>query len=260
MSTRLDIPQKCQRCHRLEPTTHFVLADETILICNQCHALLTLEDDLDRQYIEAARLQCDGKYDEALQWLDAYFQANQHRDQEQWLARAVASSRASILLQAARYADESRFGEVEQACNAWEAIGFDNVGQRYAHASIKAEAIAEEGRREDARAILEAALQYRDPAELPAVRFLLAQLAELAEQLGEPVKEQWRPLAKAVARRFRVELPEAETLGLSILKLRDITQELVPKRPDEWKNDPDEEPAAPPTDTPPAPSPQSTRQ
>jgi len=70
---------------------------------------------------------------------------------------------------------------------------------------------------------------------LPMARGLLRQLAELSKKLGQMVAPEWRRLAEAVARRFRVEVPVGDTLADSMIELAEITRDLRPQSLDEWE-------------------------
>src|SRR5262245_56282579 len=145
-------------------------------------------------------LEINEQYDEALACLDAFLEANRHRDHDKWLARSIAMSRAMILFDAGRYA------EAEQACEAWAELGFRDVGDRWMHGRQTAETLDELGRTREGLAVLEDALSHRDPKEVPGAWSHLAKLAQLSGKLGQPVDPKWRSLAEEVAAWYRVEM------------------------------------------------------
>jgi hypothetical protein len=86
-------------------------------------------------------------------------------------------------------------------------------------------------------AALEDALSYQEPREIPSAGYMLVAVVELSEKLGQPVDPKWRSLVEAWAKCYGVDMPPADSLGKAILELDEITREMQPKRPDEWKKD-----------------------
>jgi len=202
-----------------------------MMVCATCLDRLEVQEAYDYKSLDIINLEENERYDEALACLDAFLEANRHRDHDRWLARSIARNRASILFDAGRYA------EAEQACEAWAQLGFGDGWDRWMHGFEKAQTLDALGRPREAVAALEDALRYRDPKNLPAVMIPLVALVALSEKLGQPVDPKWRSLAEAVAKRYRAELPAADSLGKAILELDEITRTRKPKFPDEWKKD-----------------------
>ncbi|TKD12430.1 hypothetical protein E8A74_04850 [Polyangium fumosum] len=223
------LPKDCFYCRDKEATAQYVHAGIDEAVCSSCLKRLTARDALEDRLMEIVTLESQGRYDDALACLTAIFEANRHLDDDQWLERSIAMHRCAI------FVDAGRFTEAEQACRAWAALGFDTVDLRWLQASYLAQALDALGRSREALAVLEEALGHRDPRYLPRARGLLRQLAELSEELGEMVAPEWRHLAEAVARRFRVELPVADTLAASIIELANATRDLRPASLDEWE-------------------------
>jgi len=210
--------QTCSCCKERQATETYARATpaETISdrVCATC---------LDRREVQEAfecicrdviiPLEISGQYDEALARLDRFFEANRHRDHDNWLARSIARDRAMILSSACRYA------EAERACEAWAGLGFADVGERWMHGSVAAETMDELGRSTEGLAVLEDALSYRDPSYVPGAWGHLETLAEISERLGVPVNPKWRNLAQASGEWYGVEMPKQESLAKAILAL-----------------------------------------
>ncbi|MDC0745814.1 hypothetical protein [Polyangium mundeleinium] len=224
-------PQLCFYCREKEATAPYVHAGIDEVVCSVCLKRLTARDALEDRLMEIVTLASQGRYDDALACLNEIFEANRHLDDDQWLARSIAMHRCAILV------DAERFTEAEQACRAWAALGFETVDARWLQASYLAQALDALGRPREALGVLEEALGHRDPRYLPLARGLLRQLAELSEELDQIVAPEWRHLAEAVARRFRVELPVADMLADSIIGLAKTTRDLRPASLDEWEKD-----------------------
>ena len=228
-------PQLCTFCQKKVATETYTRAGQVRKVCGTCLDRLEVQDayeyrsrDIDNELVTNER------YDEALACLDAFLETNRHRDHDKWVARSIARDRAAILFEAGRYA------EAEEACEDWAQLGFRDVHDRWMHGFEKAQTLDALGRPREALAALEDALGYRDPKYLPSARLLLRALVEISEKLGQPVDPKWRSLAEAVAKRYRTELPVADSLGKAILELDEITRTRKPKFPDEWKEDEDE--------------------
>ncbi|MDI3284805.1 hypothetical protein QHF83_16010 [Polyangium sp. 15x6] len=225
------LPKVCFYCREKEATAPYVHAGIDEVVCSVCLKRLTARDALEDRLTEIVTLESQGRYDDALARLNVIFEANRHLDDDQWLARSIAMHRCAILV------DAERFTEAEQACRAWAALGFETVDLRWLQASYLAQVLDALGRPREALAVLEEALGHRDPRYLPLARGLLRQVAELSEELGQMVAPEWRHLAEAVAKRFRVELPVGDTLADSIIELAKITRDLRPAFLDEWERD-----------------------
>lgn len=223
--------QLCWFCKKRPATEKYIHKTTNELVCATCLDRLAVQDALEDRFIHIIELEKNEQYDEALACLDEVLEANRHRDHDKWLARSIANHRALVLFEAGRYADG------EKACEAWAQLGFDDVGDRWAHGFELARTLDALGRTREALAALEDALTYRDPKDLPGARGPLALLAELSDKLGQPVDPKWRSLAEALAKRYRTELPVADSLGKAILELAEITRGKQPKFPHEWEKD-----------------------
>jgi len=224
-------PEACSFCKERPAVERYTRKTIDAMLCERCLDRMAVQDALDDSFLHIVELERNERYDEALACMDSILEENRHRDHDHWLARSVASHRALVLWQA------GRLEEAEKACDAWAELGFADLWGRNQHASQKALILEELGRHAEGVTLLEDALSYRDPKYLPDARHLLAKLAELSEKLGQPVDPKWRRLAEKVARRFRTELPIRDTLGESLIALREITLDVEPKRPHEWKQD-----------------------
>jgi tetratricopeptide (TPR) repeat protein len=206
--------QTCWSCERQPATAKYTLAGRTEMVCEACLDRLKLQDEYEYKYRDIILpLERSEQYDEALAWLDAFLEANRHRDHDQWLARSIASTRANILFDAGRYA------EAVQVCEAWAELGFAGVWERWLQRSITAQALDALGRFREGLAILEDELTHQDPKYLPTARGYLVKLAEISKKRGQPVDPKWQGLAEEVAEYYRVEMPKHESLGKAILEL-----------------------------------------
>jgi tetratricopeptide (TPR) repeat protein len=184
------------------------------MVCATCLDRLEVQEEYESKARDILDpLERNEQYDEALAWLDAFLEANRHRDHEKWLARSIASDRANILFDAGRYA------EAEQACEAWADLGFADVGQRWLHRTVTAQTLDALGRSREGLAVLEDALTHQDPKHLPTARGYLEKLAEISEKHGQPVDPKWQSLAQEVAEWYGVEMPKHDSLGKAILEL-----------------------------------------
>jgi tetratricopeptide (TPR) repeat protein len=210
-------PQPCWSCKKRPATEKFTFATtrETIseMVCATCLDRLEVQDAFEHRFSHIVDLELNEQYDDALACLDAFMEANRHRDHDKWLARSIAMHRSRILFDAGRYA------EAEQVCEAWAELGFADVRERWMHGRQTAETLDALGRSREGLAILEDALSYRDPKEVPGASSHLAKLAEISEKLGQPVDPKWRSLAEESAAWYRVEMPKHKSLGKAILKL-----------------------------------------
>jgi tetratricopeptide (TPR) repeat protein len=209
----------CSSCKKRPATEIFtlVMTKETIkeLVCATCLDRLEVQDAYAHKCGDVIfPLELNERYDEALARLDAFLEANRHRDHDRWLARSIARDRAMILFRAGRYV------ETEHACEAWAEVGFTDVGNRWMYGSVKAETLDELGRPREGLAVLEEALSHRDPPrDVPSAYVYLEDLAMISEKLGQPVDPKWRSLAEESGKWHKVEMPKHESLGKAILEL-----------------------------------------
>lgn len=221
----------CLICKNNDATAPYTLSGDSVMVCATCLTRLTVREALESRLIHILTLEDSGQYDEALACLDAIWEANRDRDDDHWLARGIAMHRCAILFSAGRYAEN------ERACADWAKLGFKDVHDRWMYSFEAARTLDALGRPREGLAVVEDALRYRDPKYLPSVTLLLVPLAELSAKLGQPVDEKWRSIAKALAKRYRTELPIRDSLGEAILELKEMTRTLRPKFPHEWKLD-----------------------
>jgi tetratricopeptide (TPR) repeat protein len=226
-----ETPEPCSSCRNQVATEKYTCSGLTLMVCATCLDRLEVQDAFDHRFLHIVDLERNEQYDEALACLDAFLEANRHRDHDKWLARSIAMHRAMILFDAGRYA------EAEQACEAWAELGFVDVGERWMHGSVTADTLDALGRSREGLAVLEEALSHRDPKHVPGACGHLARLADISERIGQPVDTKWRSLAEAVAKRFRVDMPVADSLGKAILELAEVTRGREPMRPHEWEKD-----------------------
>lgn len=187
-------------------------------VCGTCRDRLEVQDALESLILQTFELEENEKYDEILSLLDDFHAMNSHKDHDGWLAQSIAMHKSSTLY------DAGRFTEAEQACEAWRRIGFADVSLRWLHAVIAAKTLVELARPAEAIAVLEEALNHRDPKYFPSVHMVLENLAEISEMLARPVDEKWRPLAEELAAFHGVPLPVHESLGRTILELVEISR------------------------------------
>jgi len=223
----------CWYCKARPPTATYTHRTGKLggMVCATCLDRLEVQDEFEQDFLNVLDLQRNERYDEALARMDAFLEANRHRDHDRWLARSVAMYRADILY------DIDRLQEAEKACDTWAEAGLDDVWHRWMHADTKAKVLDELGRPHEALAVIEDALAYRDPKDLPSVAIPLETLVKLSRKLRQPVDPKWRPLAEALAKRYRTELPPGRTLAASIRKLLKNIRGLQPKLPPEWEKD-----------------------
>ena len=158
--------QTCSSCDQRPATETYTRATTTEVICERvcasCLDRLEVQEGFEHKCRDVViPLEMNGQYDEAIACLDAFLEANRHRDRDRWLARSIARDRAMILLYAGRYV------EAERACEAWAGLGFADVGERWMHGSVTAETLDELGKPREGLAVLEDALSYRDPKHVP---------------------------------------------------------------------------------------------
>jgi tetratricopeptide (TPR) repeat protein len=235
-----DQPQPCWFCKKRPATVKYTHRSGrlTEMVCATCLDRLEVEEEFEYKFRDVLLpLKRNEQYDEALAWLDAFLEANRHRDHDQWLARSIARNRAWFLFDAGRYA------EAEQACEAWAELGFVDVRERWMYGSITAETLDALGRSREGLAVLEDALSYRDPKDVPGAWGYLKTLAEISEKLGHPVDPKWRSLAQASGEWHGVEMPKHESLGKAILELAKAIRKAERMRQGEGESsDDDDEP------------------
>src|SRR5262245_3133579 len=128
-----DDQQLCAFCEEQPAVEAYKLGDgRTLMICAACGVRHRVRDALESRRNHILTLADDGKVDEALACLDEIWQANRDNDHDLWLARNVASERASILT------DAGRFVEAERALNEWAQLGFAHGRERMFHARATA--------------------------------------------------------------------------------------------------------------------------
>lgn len=215
----MESSQTCWSCSKRPASTRYTNQTGKLseLVCEPCLDLLQLQEAFGRGIGDTRDLAEEERYDEILAWLDAFEEANRHRDQGGWLAREIASHRALIFWQAERYAESLEW------CEKREQLGFEDVWQRWATASAKAVALEGLERHQEALAAFEDAFSHQDPQHLGSAVYFLRPLVELSENAGQPVNEKWRGVAQAVAEKYGVELPVRESLGESMLALHEMT-------------------------------------
>jgi tetratricopeptide (TPR) repeat protein len=228
-------PQICWSCEKNEATEPFTHGGHTALVCVTCLPRLKARDQLEHVLRQSMELKELGQVDAALACLDAFLEANRHRDHDKSLARSIARNRAWILFDAGRYA------EAEQACEAWAELGFAEVWERWMHGDQTAETLDALGRSREGLAVLEDALSYRDPKYVPGAWSHLATLAEISEKLGQPVDPKWRSLAEESGEWWGVEMPKHESLGKAILELAEAIRKTQPMRRGEGEDSEDDD-------------------
>lgn len=186
-----------------------------------------MQSEYESKLPEIAALEHRGQYDEALACLDAILDAHRERDHDRWLARSIADHRLLILLDAGRYA------EAEEAAKTWAQLGFADVSQRWMHALGTAHTLEALGRDREAVAALEDALGHEDPNCLPSVLGVLTELVRISAKISRPVDSRWLSIAAAVAERYGVKLPLANSPEEAILALQENVEGKLPKRPNE---------------------------
>lgn len=224
-----NLPDPCTSCKTRPATASYknayVQALPAVEVCEACLDRLALHDAWQhRSASEMMGFVDREEYDEALRWLDAFWEAHKHRDVDRWLARSVAASRHSILYWAER--DEEALLALEEA----EKLGFDNVSYRYAHAADKAQVLEALGRPEEALAVFEEAFRVQEPRYAAAAAYYLRVLVEIAEKAGKPVDPKWLDVARAVAEAYGIELPQCDSLAETLLAVNEATAKRVPKR------------------------------
>jgi tetratricopeptide (TPR) repeat protein len=234
-------PQTCWFCNKRPATVRYTHTTSkqmiSEMVCATCLDRLEVQDAYEYKARDIFDLEMNECYDEALACLDAFLDANRHRDHDKWLTRSVANHRALMLFAAGRYM------EGEKACEAWAQLGFADVGERWEHGFETARTLDALGRSQEGLAVLEDALSHQDPKYVPGASGKLKKLAEISEKLGQPVDPKWRSLAEEVAESYGVEMPEHESLGKAILELsKAIRKTERMRRGEEEPSDDDDEP------------------
>jgi len=216
----------CPRCKARPTTTMYNSRNGHIrvMVCHNCLDRLEIQDAFEWGIVEMEELEEQERYDEMLAWIDAFEEANRHRDQDNWLAMNVASHRALILWQAERY--EESLAE----CEKREQFGFEDAWHRWAEGSAKASALEGLGRHDEALAAFEAAFRHQDARFTYSARHLMRDLVKLSANAGKPVDESWRPLIQAIAADYEVEFPVRPTLAESITALFELTENRLTRR------------------------------
>ena len=145
-------------------------------------------------------------------------EANRERDQDGWLRRSVVHHRMLVFLDARRWAEALREG------GEWAQLGFEDVSQRWMHATATARALVELGREREAVSVLEGSLAYQDEKYLPSALGVLSALARLSVKLAEPLAPKWLKIAEAVAESHGVEMPSDGTPARAILALEEVVR------------------------------------
>ena len=205
--------QPCERCEERPATARYTRKNLSMMLCAPCLDRMTVQEAYENRLRHIGDLEIRGQYDEALACLDEILEANCDRDHERWLARSIARDRAIILRDAGRYA------EAEQACKAWSDLGITDVGERWMYGDVTTSTLDALGRPREGLAVLEDALSYRDPKDVPGAWAYLRDLAKLSEKLGQPVDSKFRSLAVETAAANGVEMPQHESLGKAILEI-----------------------------------------
>jgi tetratricopeptide (TPR) repeat protein len=223
MSLPEEEPRKCEFCGK-QAIGEYTYKRATWFVCATHSDQQKAQEAFYDQYIQIIELGEEGKYDEALACLNAILEANRHLDHDLWLARAVASERASLLYDAGRY-EESL-----QARNEKAQLGFEDGCARWVHSSGVADALSALGRDREALAAVEDALGYEDPKNISSALGSLVRLARLSEKLGQPVDPKWLGLSEAVAKYHGIDMPAHDSLAKAILALKEKVASM-PERP-----------------------------
>jgi tetratricopeptide (TPR) repeat protein len=229
MPSPKDEARPCWYCQKRPATEKYTHAGRTKMVCATCLDRLEVQDELEEGSIHIDELTERGQSDEALACLDAFGEANRHRDHDRWLARSVAKYRAFILHRAGRYA------EALHAYEAVEQLGFENVTDRWAHGLAKARTLQGLGKHKEALAVFEDAFSHQEPRFAGSAPYFFDVLVELSKKLGRPVDEKWRSVAAAAAEDYGIEMPVRDSLGKTMLAIRKITRKMPPRRAREWQ-------------------------
>jgi tetratricopeptide (TPR) repeat protein len=206
----------CAFCEKQAAVEAYTRAGRTEMVCASCGDRCRVQDAFEDKAIHLANLQSARKYDEAIACLDSIFESNRDRDHDGWLARSIAAHRAMIFMDAGRYAD------AEQAWNTMAEVGFADVFDRWEYAVGAARVWDAQGRTQEAAALLEDTLRYPIPSHyLPSARAPLGELARISEKLAQPLDPKYLRLAKAIAKRFGIDMPANESVAKAILALRE---------------------------------------
>ncbi len=211
--------EPCQHCKQRPVTTTYANRSGkwTEEVCASCLDFLQMREAFEWGVLDTRPLAEEERYDELLAWIDTFNKTNRHRDQNAWLAKAVAEYRQLTLWEAGRYE------EALQACDAIEKLGFDNVTDRWSLAGARARVYEDMGRHAEALAIFEEAFREQDPRYLSGASYYMRPLAEFSTNAGQPVDESWRELAQRIADHYKVEFPVRPTLAESMQALFEIT-------------------------------------
>ncbi len=167
----------------------------------------------------------------ALAAVDAFWDANCHRDHDKWLERTIADHRAFIFWLAGRHT------EALQACERREQLGFERVCDRWSHAYSVALSLGALGRHKEALAVFEEAFSHQDPRYFSALPYHFRSLVKLSRKAGQPVNEKWRSVAMDAAEEFAIKMPARKTLAETLLALTKKTERMPSKRTREWEQE-----------------------
>ena len=216
----------CRCCEKRPATTRYQSQRSKFneLACDSCADFLDLKEGFEWGIYDSRPLAHEEKWDELLAWIETFDKANRHRDQNGWLAKAVAGYRELTLWEAGRYE------EALEACNVIEKLGFNNVTDRWSLAGARARIYEDMERHAEALTVFEEAFREQDPRYISGAGYWMRPLVEFSANAGKPVDERWREVVQNVADEFAVEFPERPTLGESILALFELIQGKPSKR------------------------------
>jgi tetratricopeptide (TPR) repeat protein len=227
-----------------EPATSmYTIASQSVPVCGTCNDQQAARNAYEYQAMHVDRLARAGKCDDALAFLDGIWEANRHLDHDHWLARQIAGHRAFVL-----WWDAKRYVEAEQVQRDRAQLGFEHVADRWEHGEMLGRILEDQGRTEEALAVLEEALSHQDPLYASSLYRPLGALARLSRKLGRPLAPKWLSLARDLADAYGVELPQGESVAEILLTLKDTVAGMLPKHA--WEAGEDSEPD-PDEDSPP---------
>ncbi len=218
--------ETCWFCKKRPASTEYTdrLGKRTELVCAQCLDRLEVQDAMEWGMLDLLKSTTQERYDKILAWIDAFDEANRHRDHDGWMARSVASAREHYLWEADRYE------EALIACDIREQLGFENITDKWALGGARARNYEGLGKHDEALAAFEKAFREQDPRYVSGAQYWLPALAEFSANAGKPVDESWREVVQNVADEYEVEMPVRETLGDTILTLYAMTENKPSKR------------------------------
>ncbi len=225
-SDRNEPGETCFFCKKRPATTIYTNRSGKLSerVCEPCLDLLQLQEAFGWGVSDSRALAEEERYDEILAWIDAFEEANRHRDHDGWLKRAVASHRELTLWEADRYE------EALVACDIREKLGFENITDKWALAAFRARNFEGLEKHAEALAVFEKAFREQDPRYLSGARYWMTSLVEYSANAGKPVDESWRAVVQNIADEYEVEMPVRETLAETILALYEMTETKFTKR------------------------------